>query len=97
MTTRSVLILAPVVLAAFGVLVWWRSRRRGTPESVLTLVVGLAGLYASAWGAVTREHWLYGPGGALVVASYGLDFAARRRSGRMERAGGSHESPASGE
>jgi hypothetical protein len=93
-----VLVLAAVVLAAAGVLVWWRSRRRGTPEGgLLSLIVGLAGLYVSLWGAVTREHWLYLPGGALVVASYGLDFARRRRSWRRDRAAGSGESLARGD
>jgi drug/metabolite transporter (DMT)-like permease len=93
MTTRSVLILAAVFSVAFGVLVWWLSRRRGKPER-LTIFIGIAGVYVGGWGVMTREHWLYVPCVTLILASYGFDFAVRRRSERRDRVTGHNESPA---
>lgn len=79
MTTGSALIFAAVFLAAFGVLVWWLSRRRGKPEYGLTILLGIAGVYVGAWAAMTSEHWLYIPCITLILASYAFDFVARRR------------------
>jgi hypothetical protein len=82
MTTRSVLIFVAVFAAAFGLLVWWLSRRWGKPESGLTIFLGIAGVYVGFCGVMTSVHWLYVPCVALILASYAIDFTARRRSGR---------------
>jgi drug/metabolite transporter (DMT)-like permease len=79
MTTGSVLIFAAAFAAAFGLLVWWLSRRRGSPENGLTVFLGIAGVYVGFWGVMKSEHWLYVPCVALILASYAIDFAARRR------------------
>jgi CHASE2 domain-containing sensor protein len=79
MTTGSVLIWAAVFAAAFGLLVWWLSRRRGTPESGLTIVLAAAGVYVGGWGVMKSVHWLYVSCVALILASYAIDYVARRR------------------
>jgi uncharacterized membrane protein YfcA len=96
MTTRSALLFVAVLAAVFGFLVWWLSRRRGKPESALTIFLGIAGVYVGGCGAVTSMHWLYVPCVALIMASYAIDFAARRRSGRRDHTtnqGGSSAHP----
>jgi hypothetical protein len=84
MSTRSVLIFVAVVAAAFGLLVWWLSRRRGKPESGLTIFLGIGGVYVGFWGVMKSVHWLYVPCVALILASYAIDFAARRRAVRRD-------------
>jgi cation transport ATPase len=80
LSVNSVLIFGAIFAAAFGALVWWLSRRRGTPESGVTIFLGIAGVYiAGCWGLIKNERWLVVPGVALIVASYAFDFAARRR------------------
>ena len=75
MTTGSVLIFAAVFAAAFGLLVWWLSRRRGKPEKALTIFLGIAGVCVGFWGVMTSLHRLYIPCVALILASYAYDFA----------------------
>jgi predicted PurR-regulated permease PerM len=83
-----VLIFAAIFAAAFGLLVWWLSRRRGKPESGLTIFLGIAGVYVGFWGVMTSVHWLVVPCVALILASYAIDFIARRRSGRSDQTTG---------
>ncbi len=88
MTTRSVLVFAAVFAAAFGLLVWWISRRRGKPESGLTIFLGIAGVYIGFWGVMKSAHWLYVPCVAMILSLYAIDFAARRRAAHRDQAGG---------
>jgi hypothetical protein len=54
--------------------VWWLSRRRGTPESGVTIFLGIAGVYiAGVWGVMKSEHWLFVLGVALIVAAYAFE------------------------
>ena len=92
MTTRSVLIFAAVFAAAFGLLVWWMSRRRGKPESGLTIFLGIAGVYVGFWGVMKSAHWLYVPCVAMILSSYAIDFAARRRAAHRDQCSGEGDS-----
>jgi cation transport ATPase len=79
-SVNSVLIFCAIFFAVFGVLVWWLSRRRGTPESGVTIFLGIAGVYIGGlWAAMKSERWLTVPGVAMILASYAFGFAARRR------------------
>ena len=93
-TTRSVLVFAAVIATAFGLLVWWLSRRRGKSESGLTIFLGIAGVYVGGCAVMTSVHWLYVPCVALILASHAIDFAARRRSGRRDQTTGDRDSSA---
>lgn len=92
MTTGSVLIDAAVFAAVFGLLVWWVSRRKGVPRAGLTAFLGIAGVYVGFWGVMKSTHWLYVPCVALILASYAIDFAARRRSARSDQTAGDADS-----
>jgi len=81
MTTSSWLIYAAVFSAAFGLLAWWVFRRRGEPESGLTIFLAMAGLYVGIWSATKHVHWLTVPSLALITAGVANDFR-RRRSAR---------------
>jgi hypothetical protein len=80
MTNRAVLLYAGVFAAAFGLLVYWMSRRKGLPAAGLTTFLGIAGVYTGFWGVTERRHWPYAPAVVLMLASSAIDFAARRRS-----------------
>lgn len=86
MTSRAVLIGAAVFAAAFGLLAYRMSRRKGVPAAGLTTFFGIAGVYTGFWGVMERMRWLYAPCVVLVLASYAIDFAARRRSRPRDRA-----------
>lgn len=97
MTTPSVLIGAAVFAAAFWLLVWWLSRRKGVPQAGLTTFLGIAGVYLGFWGVMKSAHWLYLPCVALILASSAIDFAARRRSARRGQTTGNADSSPHGE
>lgn len=84
MATRSVLIGAAVFAAAFGLLAWWVSRRKGIPAAGLSTFVGIAGVYTGFWGVMENRRWLYAPCVVLILASYAIQFAARRRLARRD-------------
>jgi hypothetical protein len=85
-TIRSALIGVAVFAAAFGLLVWWMSRRKGIPAAGLTIFLGIAGVYIGFWGVMEKRHWLYVPCVLLMLASYVIEFAARRRSASRDKA-----------
>ena len=84
MSVRSVLIGAAVFAAAFGLLGWWMSRRKGLPAVGVTTVLGIAGVYTGFWGVLEHRYWLYLPSVLLILASYAIEFAASRRSARKD-------------
>jgi len=84
-TTNFALIYVAVICAAFGLLVWWVSHRRGWQQSGLTIFLAIGGCYVGLVGVTERVHWLYVPCVALILASYAIDFAVRRRSARSNQ------------
>lgn len=74
MTSRAVLIGAAVFAAAFGLLAYRMSRRKGVPAAGLTTFFGIAGVYTGFWGVMERMRWLYAPCVVLILASYAIDL-----------------------
>jgi hypothetical protein len=85
MTTSSMLIGTAVFAVAFGVLAWRMSRRKGLPAAGLATFLGIAGVYTGFWGVMEHRRWLYAPCVVLILASYAIQFAARRRSARGDK------------
>ncbi len=81
MTIRSVLIGTAVFAAAFGLLAWWMSRRKGVPAAGWSTLLGISGVYIGFWAVMENRHWLYVPCVALILASNAIQFRAWRRSG----------------
>jgi hypothetical protein len=79
-TVDSALIGAAVFFAAFGLLGWWMSRRKGLRSAGLRILLGVAGVYIGFSGVLENRHWLYAPGLALILASNAIQFVAWRRS-----------------
>ena len=80
MTVDSALIVTAMFFAAFGLLTWWMSRRKGLPSAGLPVLLGIPGVYIGFWGVLANRHWLYIPSLALILASVAIQFAAWRRS-----------------
>jgi hypothetical protein len=83
-TVDSVLIVAAVLFAAFGLLGWWISRRKGVPAAALSALLGIPGVYIGLWGVLENRPWLYVPSMALILASYATQLAAWRRSAHRD-------------
>lgn len=61
------------------------SRRKGLPAAGLATFLGIAGVYTGFWGVMEHRRWLCAPCVALILASYAIQFAARRRSVREDK------------
>lgn len=85
MTASSVLARTAVFAVAFGLLAWWMSRRKDLPAAGLSTFLGIAGVYTGFWGVMEHRRWLYAACVALILASYAIQFAARRRSVREDK------------
>ena len=86
MTNRAVLIYSGVFAAAFGLLVYWMSRRKGLPAAGLTTFLGIAGVYTGFWAVTERRHWLYAP--AVVLRGQTRAGGLGSSLGRLAAAGG---------
>jgi hypothetical protein len=67
---------------------------KGKARECLTIFLGIAGVYVGFWGVMKSAHWLYVPCVAMILSSYAIDFAARRRAAhRGETSGQGDSSP----
>jgi hypothetical protein len=84
-TTGAVLIGTAVLAVAFGLLAWWRSRRKGLRAAGLATFLGIAAVYTGFWGVLEHVGWLYVPCVVLILASYAIRFAAQHRSASRDK------------
>ncbi len=84
---HTLLIGVAMAMVAFGLLAWWVGRRkRPHARGWAWSAVGMAGVYASFFGAVENKRWLFWLAGALVAGAYVGQLTARR-PGRGSRKG----------
>ena len=85
-STPSVLIGAAVFAAAFGLVAWWFSRRKGQPAAGLTVLAGVSGVHVGFWGVMEKQRWLYVPAVALILSAQVIAVTAGRRAARTSQA-----------
>ncbi len=84
LTSLELLVILAAVLLGLTPVVVVLSRRHGARLAGIWAPMGIAGIYLWFWSLTEHVRWLAFTGAALLVASYVIQFAARKAGGRPD-------------